>query len=92
MFFCRFYHADHEFLYYQLEYFGVPQVYGKLGFDSKDVVHQTKFLHQMGIDHFIEAVRAIEIVEKKFSEQGLNLLAIACDHESKAKERASSSV
>jgi len=92
MFFCRFCRADSDFFYYQLEYFGVPQVYGKIGFNSKDVIHQTKFLHQMSIDHFIEAVRAIETVEKKFSEQGLNLLAIACDHESKAKERASSGV
>lgn len=92
MFFCRYYHADEEFLYYQLEYCGIPQVMGKLGFHSKDVIHKTKFLHQMSIDHFIEAVRAIELVEKKFSEQGLNLLAIACDYESKTKERTSSGV
>lgn len=92
MFFCRFYHADSKFLYYKLEYFGVPQVMGKIGYFSKEIVHKTKFLHQMSIDHFIEAVRAIELVEKKFSEQGLNLLAIACDYEGKTKERTSSGV
>lgn len=92
MFFCRFYHVDSEFLYYQLEYFGVPQVMGKLGYYSKEIIHQTKFLHHMGIDHFIEAVKAIELVEKNFSEQGLHLLAIACEHESKAEKRTSVSL
>jgi hypothetical protein len=79
----RFTLATSSSLYYEIDFYGVPHVKGTLGFLNGKVLHVFEFLHQTSIDHYITLRSAITLVEKRYCEQGLNLLAIVCEQVSK---------
>lgn len=82
----KYFKADPSCLHYRIEHCGMPQVNGRIG----STFHNYEFLFALSVDRFIEVCAIIGEIEKKYNEQGLALLAIACGYESKveAGERA----
>lgn len=77
----RYVGVDNDFLYYVVECYGIPEVKGRIGFGEGRIIHIFEVLHTV---NFSLKNTLLEI-EKTYSEQGLNLLAIACEQSSKER-------
>jgi hypothetical protein len=80
MFKCQFLSVDSEFYYYQIEFCGIPQMKGKLGWKDGQVYHYYWFLkHKIHKLDLKEIMTIMKQVEDGYCEQGINLLAIASE-------------